>query len=280
MPGITAGIVIYKNLKAAKTIDSFLKCREGTELIIVDNSPTDELKQSIKRIYNNELNEGRIQYIFSGKNLGYGGGQNVAYQHRKYQCKYHVVLNPDVVFTCDVLAKLSIFMDQHAEAAVVMPRIINTKGENQALCKLLPTPLGLISRRFFPKAKFTERFNRKYTLLDTGYNTVIDVPSLSGCFLFIRAESIKSARSLFDPRFFLYMEDFDLIRRLRHHGQTLYYPFVEVTHEHAKESYHNYRMLIIHLVSAIKYFNKYGWFFDRERRHVNKSVEKQLLRKL
>ena len=31
-------------------------------------------------------------------------------------------------------------------------------------------------------------------------------------------------------------------------------------------------MLIAHIKSAIHYFNKWGWFFDKERRQMNNQI--------
>ena len=31
-------------------------------------------------------------------------------------------------------------------------------------------------------------------------------------------------------------------------------------------------MLMTHIKSAIKYFNKFGWFFDSERKEMNKQI--------
>nr|WP_304642651.1 hypothetical protein [uncultured Muribaculum sp.] len=74
---------------------------------------------------------------------------------------------------------------------------------------------------------------------------------------------------LFDERFFMYPEDIDLSRRLHRMYRTIYYPGITVVHRHRAASYHNSRMLWIHIVNMMKYFNKWGWFFDRERKEFN-----------
>ena len=35
-------------------------------------------------------------------------------------------------------------------------------------------------------------------------------------------------------------------------------------------------MFIIHSINIIKYFNKWGWFFDKERLEINKKVLTEL----
>jgi GT2 family glycosyltransferase len=148
----------------------------------------------------------------------------------------------------------------------------------QYLCKLLPTPFDLFGRRFLnsgPFKKIVEKGNEIYELRFTGYDKIMEVPYLSGCFMFIRTEVLKKV-GFFDERFFMYLEDTDLSRRIHRVSKTVYYPEVSIYHEYGKGSYKNPKLLKYHLDSAIKYFNKYGWFFDKERDEINKKTLKKL----
>ena len=64
--------------------------------------------------------------------------------------------------------------------------------------------------------------------------------------------------------------------KLYHYIATIFYPDVSIIHDHAKESYKSKKMLMVHIKSAIKYFNKYGWFIDKERRLMNMQILKEL----
>jgi hypothetical protein len=35
-------------------------------------------------------------------------------------------------------------------------------------------------------------------------------------------------------------------------------------------------MLLTHIKSAIKYFNKFGWFFDKDRRAMNRKILEEI----
>jgi hypothetical protein len=70
----------------------------------------------------------------------------------------------------------------------------------------------------------------------------------------------------------MYPEDIDLTRRIHQKFRTVFYPEVSIVHHHAQSSYVNFKMLILHTWNMIKYFNKWGWFFDKERREVNKKL--------
>jgi GT2 family glycosyltransferase len=68
------------------------------------------------------------------------------------------------------------------------------------------------------------------------------------------------------------MEDVDLCRRVHNIAQTVFFPFAEIIHHYEKGSYKSHKLLRHHIISAIKYFNKWGWIFDGKRRERNKSV--------
>ncbi len=102
----------------------------------------------------------------------------------------------------------------------------------------------------------------------SGYDKVMEVPSLSGCFMFIRTDVLKQIGG-FDKRFFMYAEDLDLCRRVGEVTRTMYYPEVSVFHEYEKGSYKNRKLLKYHICSVIKYFNKWGWVIDRKRKKRN-----------
>ena len=89
--------------------------------------------------------------------------------------------------------------------------------------------------------------------------------------MFMRLSILQENNIFFDDGYFMYCEDFDLIRRLHRVAKTLFFPGVTIVHDHAKESYKNRNMLIAHIQSAIRYFNKFGWIFDHERRVMNKG---------
>jgi GT2 family glycosyltransferase len=94
-------------------------------------------------------------------------------------------------------------------------------------------------------------------------------PVLSGCFLLVRM-TIARKINFFDERFFMYLEDTDLSRRMNQQFQTVYYPEVSIIHHYEKGSYKSNKLLLYHISSAFKYFWKYGWFFDTVRTTVNK----------
>lgn len=180
-------------------------------------------------------------------------------------------MNPDIYFEEGVIEKLIIYMNKYSEVGLVMPRVLYPNGELQYLCKLLPTPFDLLFRRFLPWRRYVEKKNEKYELRFTNYSREMEVPSLSGCFMFVRIAVLKKVGG-FDERYFMYAEDLDLCRRIGKVSRTMYYPNVVVYHEYAKGSYKNRRLLRYHLSSVVKYFNKWGWVWDLDRKIINKRI--------
>jgi len=274
MADLSVSIVLYHNKKeqVEKVIYSVLNTNLKIRLFLLDNSTYDDLK-SLSNIDN------RIEYIFNNANLGFGKAHNIALKKSiEKNIPYHLVLNPDVYFEKGVLEELYRFMESNKDVGLVMPKVLYPNGDIQYLCKLLPTPLDLFGRRFLnfgPFRKIIEKRNEVYELRFTGYDKIMEVPYLSGCFMFIRTEVLKKV-GLFDERFFMYLEDTDLSRRIHRVSKTIYYPEVSIYHEYGKGSYKNPKLLKYHLDSAMKYFNKYGWLFDKERFEINKKILEKL----
>lgn len=269
MPQINASIVLYHNKREQlkKVIDSFLGTQLDVQLYLVDNSADDALKDLATL-------DSRIIYIFNNANVGYGAGHNVALAKSIEEgVAYHVVLNPDLFFESKVIDNLYNYMQEHPEVGNIMPKILYPDGENQYLAKLLPTPLDWILRRFLP-AKFTKNMTNKFELRYTGYDKIMNVPFLSGCFMFFRVDALKDV-GLFDESIFMYMEDIDINRRIHAKYKTLYYPDVSVYHEYERGSHKNFKLLLISIESSIKYFNKWGWIFDKERKTMNEKLLKE-----
>lgn len=274
MSQLNVSIVLYQNslVQLKRAINSVLSTKLDVKLYLIDNSPANSLKIL------SELNP-RIVYIFNNANLGFSKAHNIAIKETlKEGVPFHLIMNPDIYFDKGVLEELYSFMEENKDIGLVMPKVLYPDGRIQYLCKLLPTPFDLFGRRFLnkgPLKKYIEKRNEIYELRFTGYNKIMEVPYLSGCFMFIRTEVLKKV-GLFDEKFFMYLEDTDLSRRIHRVAKTIYYPYVHIYHEHQKGSYKNLKLLKIHIESAIKYFNKWGWFNDPERDIINKKTLEKL----
>ena len=260
---LTSSIVIYHHTVAElkSLIHELVNCKEMQAVYVIDNSP----------LPTDGFSELGVKYLFNNKNIGYGAGHNIALrQAMELGADYHLVINPDIECRAADIDQLVEFMNQHTDVGHLMPKVTYPDGRTQFLCKLLPTPFDLIFRRFLP-ASWTEKQRARFELRATGYDRIMDVPYLSGCFMLLRVEALKTV-GLFDERFFMYPEDIDLTRRIHQQYRTVFYPHVKVVHHHAQESYKSPRLLWIHITNMIRYFNKWGWCWDVERRKINKKI--------
>ena len=264
---ITASVVTY-NTKA----EELKNCLENLnhELIkkvfVIDNS---------KQKYIEEICQSFEYVVYrASDNIGYGAAHNIAIRDSlKTKSKYHLVVNSDISFDKEVISELYSYMNDNVNVAQVQPKIIYPNGNMQYSCRLLPSPINLIFRRFLPKS-VNQKLDNKYLLKTCDLSKEMNIPYHQGSFMFFRTECFEQV-GLFDERFFMYPEDIDITRRMHKHFRTMYLPSVTVIHHHRAESYKSKKMLRIHVVNMIKYFNKWGWFFDKERREWNKRVLKE-----
>jgi GT2 family glycosyltransferase len=260
---LTVSIVLFNTdfaqlIRCINSINNFSVER----IFLIDNSPTNHL-EAIVGLHTN------VEYVFNPSNPGYGAAHNIALRRAlQLPVKYHLVLNADVYFQAGTLDSLFEYMNHRDEVALVMPKILFPSGEIQYLCKLLPSPIDLLGRIFFPKNIWFKK-NSKFEMRSTNYSSEMFVPYLSGCFMFLRVEALKEC-GLFDERFFMYPEDIDLTRRLAKKYATMFFPDVIVYHEYGAASKKSAKMFFVHAFNIIKYFNKWGWVFDSERVRLNK----------
>lgn len=62
----------------------------------------------------------------------------------------------------------------------------------------------------------------------------------------------------FDERYFMYMEDADLCKKVSEITPIIYCPETSVVHKWEKGSHKNMRLFWIHLESMIRYYKKWG----------------------
>lgn len=267
---IIASLVLYRHeyQSVQKTLSSLLAEESISKLVIVDNgSHCDWLL---------ELSDPKLEVIRLECNAGFGTGHNTVFARFKDKADYFLVCNPDIAFKKGEVDKLYQFSIDE-KLGLTIPKIIYPDGRLQHGCKLLPSPYQLFARRFI--SKFSNSLNQRYELHCADYSKPFFAPSLSGCFMLVSNQAIQEV-GYFDTRFFLYLEDVDLSRRICVRHRVSYFPDSLVIHESQRRSYMDKRFLVYHIVSAIKYFNKWGWFFDQQKSHLNQSCLSQLPRNM
>lgn len=266
MADTTVSIVAFRT--PSDVMERAVSCalRDGARMVvIVDHAASDELRQLAASFPADRVHYMRLP------NRGFGAGHNAAIRYvLPLQPDFHVVMNPDVYWNEPVLPALAAAMNAMPEVGMMVPRVRYPNGELQQVARLLPSPLDLLIHRA-PDFPLWRRRARRATLCSEEDSTVCAAPFFHGCFMFIRTTALAEA-GLFDERFFLYLEDADLSRRIHALRPTLYNPGVQIFHAHAAASRKSLRMMLVHARSAVRYFSKWGWFADAQRRRFNRAV--------
>lgn len=264
---INVSIVLYRtSIADVKNIVGLLRqCKAVDKIWLIDNS---EMQTEAFMFM-------PADYIFNNKNFGYGRGHNIAIEKSlRTDAKYHLVINSDIDFKPGVLETLLEYMETNKDVGQCMPATQYQDGTRQYLAKLLPTPFDLFVRRFLPKSWIKQRTHR-FELHDAPTDKPVNVPFLSGCFMLFRSDVLRDIGS-FDPRYFMYLEDVDITRRIHKKYRTMVYPEVSIIHQYTQGSYHNSHLFWIHVVSMCRYFNKWGWFFDKDKTNFNRKTLEQI----
>lgn len=250
---VTGTIVLFKNNKEKllKAVESFLSSSVDVKLFLVDNSPTDMLR--------NVVANDQIEYIHTGSNLGFGGGHNVVMDKLQTGSSFHVILNPDIFFEENVLEVLLNRMEEEEDIGIIAPKIVYPNGELQHSVRKFPKPWDLVIRRL---KLFNSVFKSKY---DQGHYMDVDlekeryVDTVSGCFQVFRTEVFLNVKG-FDERYFMYLEDMDICKKVHESAhKILYYPKCAVSHYFEKASSKSLKLFFVHIQSATKYFLKWGF---------------------
>jgi len=265
---LTVSMVLYKtNTAELETAIELISASSlKTKIFLVDNSPTDELRLIAEKY--------KTEYLFNDLNLGYGTAHNIAIKKAAGWAEYHLVMNTDIDFDPEILEKALLCMNDNPDIGLLSPTIRLFSGELQHFCRLLPNPFDLFARRFIPgfiKPLLKKRLD-KYVLAKNDYSKPMNIPNLPGCFMFMRLSDLEKVKG-FDENMFMYVEDIDLTRRLHEISKTVYYPEIEIRHGLARGSYKFSKLVIYHINSAIYYFNKWGWFFDKNRIIINAKAK-------
>jgi GT2 family glycosyltransferase len=177
---------------------------------------------------------------------------------------YQLVLNPDVELASDALANAIRWLDTHPDVGVVAPAITRPDGAPDYLCKRYPAVFDLFLRAFAPR--FVRRIFRKrlehYELRDwidpASDRPVVGIPVMSGCCILARRKAIDTTGG-FDPKFFLYFEDFDWSVRLNKVTQSAYLPSFRAIHHGGGAARKGMKHIALFVKSGWRFYNKHGW---------------------
>jgi GT2 family glycosyltransferase len=86
----------------------------------------------------------------------------------------------------------------------------------------------------------------------------LGVPVMSGAFVLARRDAVDRTGG-FDPRFFLYFEDFDWSVRLNEVARNAFVPSVSIVHHGGGAARKGWRHVAWFIGSGFRFYTKHGW---------------------
>lgn len=217
------------------------------EILVIDNASNDYSIQMAKSAYSD------IRVIEVDKNIGFGLANNLA--SRKASGDYLLFLNPDTVVKAGSIQLLVDHLALHPEVAVVGPKLLNPDGSMQTSIFRTLT-LAREAWRLFHLDYILPYNSYPSRILESKGPQVVDI--LKGACILIRRE-IFFATGMFDERFFMFTEEFDLCVRVRSAGWKIHWvPEALVVHLGGQSTkLVADRMFLMLYRSKIEFFRKY-----------------------
>jgi N-acetylglucosaminyl-diphospho-decaprenol L-rhamnosyltransferase len=222
-PEVTVIVVNYNTANLLGPMFASLEAARGAlslQVIVVDNASRDNSVELLRTHFQN------VELIQNRTNVGFGRANNQVLSQARG--RYLLLLNTDAFVAPDTLTKTLEFMEGHPQCGVLGVKLIGRDGSLQPSCRYFPTPWNIFLastglKRFFPATRLVD---------DMSWNhmSVRECDWVPGCYYLIRREVVEQV-GLFDPRYFLYFEEVDHCRAVRHAGwSVVYYPFTTVMH--------------------------------------------------
>jgi len=246
-----------------KTMDSLIaSCHHAKSnnslnelvLIVIDNGPADFNKNTceiIRSLYQSQVD--KLIFHTDHGNIGYGAGHNKAILATKSH--YHLVLNPDVIVSLDNISIAIEYMGQHPNVGILAPDAFNPDGSRQYIAKRQPTWYVLAARAIniplLNHALKARMDNYEYRDLIPA-SQPIEIELASGCYMFMRSETVKNIGG-FDPKFFMYFEDFNLSQRMHLVQRVMHHPEVKIVHHGGGVSRKGIKQIKYFICSSFKY---------------------------
>ena len=230
-------------------------------LFVVDNGPAEELARVREALAAWPAQAGAAELVAGHGNVGYGRANNRVLE--RLASDYHLVMNPDVEPDPQALAAALEVLDARPEVGLVAPDARGDDGTPSYLCKRYPSVSVLFLRGFAPHG-MRARHARElaaYEMRDVvAGGAVAPVPLASGCFMLMRTALFRRVGG-FDPRFFLYFEDYDLSLRVGREAEVAFVPQARIVHHGGEAARKGPRHVAWFVRSAWRFFATHGWRF-------------------
>jgi GT2 family glycosyltransferase len=227
------------------------------ELIVVDNGSRDGSYEMIKRFLSVINVNTHIKLIRLRRNVGFTGGNNIAYKFMDPQSKYFVLLNNDAVIYPDSISKLVEVMEADDTLGAAQGIILNYYND------LVDSAGGLIDDALGVHIAYCG-------LPPSNMRKTLNVSYADGAFSIYRVNAAKKAleceNKIFDDNLFAYFEDASLGLKLWNTGYKIKsFPFIAAKHARSSTSRGRQQFLVYilarnHIALALSSNTKFKMF--------------------
>jgi hypothetical protein len=187
-------------------------------VIVVDNDSQDGSFEILCRGAADLVESSRVEVVASGKNGGFGFGNNVGIR-RAFEAdprpKYLLFINPDAVPQPGAVARLVAYLEAHPEVGIAGSALRSTDGHRDAAAFRFPSILGELEAG--ARLGFLTRLLERWVIAPPAESPPDPPDWVSGTCFMVRTRVLDEV-GCFDEGFFLYFEETELCYRIRHAG--------------------------------------------------------------
>ena len=185
---LTSIIVTYRTNHDI-LLDCLNSIHKDVKILIVENSNDAGFKQKFESKFKN------VSVILSGKNLGYGGGNNLGIKNSK--TNFVFISNPDVIYEKNFFLEIDSYIENKIDFTI----------------------MGVSYRddEYLPYGSFNNKKNKALKELSYNENGLKEVDWVIGCSVLINKNKFNLPY-FFDDNIFLYFEEIDICRRVKMSG--------------------------------------------------------------
>lgn len=206
----------------------------GGKIIVTNNIPDASFDSSL-------FQDLPLTVIDNVRQQGFGANHNVAFTIS--DSEFFVVVNPDVrIKSLDFKTLLEPFGEK--SVAAVAPLVLSRDGGFEDSARRFPTVKRLAKR------VLTRSHELDYEIQEFPY----EVDWVAGMFVVFRSENFRQIGGFDSVRYYMYMEDVDICRRIwLNNSKVLVIPRERVVHMAQRASRKNLKHMRWHLMSAFRY---------------------------
>lgn len=208
---------IFKNIKSSQF-----------EVIIVNNSPEDDLS-SLENKFPVKL--------ISNKNKGFSNGNNVGAKNSSGEFLFF--LNADTVIEDDFLTPAIKSLENKNFGALGF-KLVNSDATLQISFGYKISFFNEVKNKNLEKLTW-DKDKTRLSQIEKDFSEIKNVDWVSGAALLIKKDVFNLVGG-FDERFFMYMEDADICKKISDKGfKIFYYPFTKIVHLKGKNVNEDFR---------------------------------------